>query len=112
MTNANVEAHRVDLAAEAGVIELYRHIQNTGRPVDALALNAGIGEALARAEVAAVVPTVLRALRLKPLWPRRERMVLRGTTLVPHRSVPVVAADRLPLLRRGSWTRPSFRTKD
>jgi short-subunit dehydrogenase len=40
---ANVEAHRVDLATEAGVIELYRHIQNTGRPVDALALNAGIG---------------------------------------------------------------------
>jgi uncharacterized protein len=40
---AHVEAHRVDLAGEAGVIELYRHIQGTGRPVDALALNAGIG---------------------------------------------------------------------
>jgi short-subunit dehydrogenase len=40
---AKVEAHRVDLATEAGVIELYRHIQNTGRPVDVLALNAGIG---------------------------------------------------------------------
>jgi short-subunit dehydrogenase len=43
VTGATVEAHRVDLAAEAGVIELYRHIANTGRPVDALALNAGIG---------------------------------------------------------------------
>jgi short-subunit dehydrogenase len=42
-SGANVEAHRVDLATEAGVIELYRHVQNTGRPVDALALNAGIG---------------------------------------------------------------------
>jgi short-subunit dehydrogenase len=42
-SGANVEAHRVDLATEAGVIELYRHIQNTGRPVDVLALNAGIG---------------------------------------------------------------------
>jgi uncharacterized protein len=42
-TGAEVQAHRVDLATEAGVIELYRHIQNTGRPVDALALNAGIG---------------------------------------------------------------------
>jgi len=51
-----------------------------------------IGEALARAEVAAIVPTVLRALRLVPLWPRRERMVLRGTALVPHRSVPMLAA--------------------
>jgi uncharacterized protein len=39
----DVEAHRVDLATESGVIELYRHIQNTDRPVDALALNAGIG---------------------------------------------------------------------
>jgi len=52
-----------------------------------------LGEALARSEAAVIVPTVLRALRLKPLWPRRERMVLRGTALVPHRSVPVLAAD-------------------
>jgi short-subunit dehydrogenase len=42
-TGAGVEAHRVDLATEAGVIELYRHIQNGGRPVEAIALNAGIG---------------------------------------------------------------------
>jgi short-subunit dehydrogenase len=42
-SGAGVEGHRVDLATEAGVIELYRHIQNTGRPVDVLALNAGIG---------------------------------------------------------------------
>jgi len=48
-----------------------------------------IGEALARAEVAAIVPAVLGAVRMRPLWPRRERMVLRGTVLVPHRSVPV-----------------------
>jgi len=41
--SAEVQAHRVDLAIEVGVIELYRHIQNTGRPVDALALNAGVG---------------------------------------------------------------------
>lgn len=53
-----------------------------------------LGEALARAEAATVVPAVLRALRLTPLWPRRERMVLRGTALVPHRSVPVLASDR------------------
>jgi short-subunit dehydrogenase len=42
-TGVSVEAHRVDLATEAGVIELYRQIQNGGRPVDVLALNAGIG---------------------------------------------------------------------
>jgi short-subunit dehydrogenase len=42
-TGATVEAHRVDLAREEGVIELYSHIAGAGRPVDALALNAGIG---------------------------------------------------------------------
>jgi uncharacterized protein len=42
-SGAKVEAHRADLATEAGVIELYGHIQGTGRAVDALALNAGIG---------------------------------------------------------------------
>jgi cytochrome P450 family 135 len=52
-----------------------------------------LGEALARAEVAAIVPTALRTLRFKPLWPRRERMVLRGTVLVPHRGVPVLATE-------------------
>src|SRR3954463_4676193 len=38
-----VQAHRVDLAGEAGVIELYRHIAASERPVEALCLNAGIG---------------------------------------------------------------------
>jgi len=42
-TGAEVEAHRVDLATEEGVIELYRRIANSARPVEALALNAGIG---------------------------------------------------------------------
>lgn len=53
-----------------------------------------LGEALARSEAAAIVPVVLRCLRLQPLWPRRERMVLRGTALVPHRSLPVLISDR------------------
>jgi uncharacterized protein len=42
-TGVTVEAHRADLATGAGVIELYGHIAATGRAVDALALNAGIG---------------------------------------------------------------------
>ncbi|MDX6610569.1 MAG: hypothetical protein QOF85_2494 [Solirubrobacterales bacterium] len=42
-TGARVQAHRLDLATEAGVIELYRHLGKVGKPVDALALNAGIG---------------------------------------------------------------------
>ncbi len=50
-----------------------------------------LGEPLAHAEIATVVPAVLRRVRLTPLWPRPERMVKRGTVLVPHRSTPVIA---------------------
>jgi short-subunit dehydrogenase len=41
---ATVEAVQVDLATYDGVEELYAMINRTGRPVDALALNAGLGE--------------------------------------------------------------------
>jgi short-subunit dehydrogenase len=41
--DADVEAVRVDLATDEGVDELYGRITSAGRPVDALALNAGIG---------------------------------------------------------------------
>jgi uncharacterized protein len=40
---AEVEAVQVDLAAPDGVDTLYARIKATGRPVDAIALNAGIG---------------------------------------------------------------------
>jgi uncharacterized protein len=36
---------RVDLATPEGVEELYRQIQSAGRPLDAIALNAGVGAA-------------------------------------------------------------------
>src|SRR3954452_15606154 len=38
-----VDAVQVDLATEEGVEELWRRVQATGRPLDAVALNAGIG---------------------------------------------------------------------
>lgn len=38
-----VGAVQADLATDEGVDELYRHIQQAGKPVDAIALNAGIG---------------------------------------------------------------------
>jgi cytochrome P450 family 135 len=50
-----------------------------------------LGEALFRTYVDAIVPTVLRSLRLSPAWPAPERMVLRGTILVPHRGALMVA---------------------
>lgn len=37
-----VEAVRVNLAKPAGVRKLFKHIEQAGRPVDALALNAGV----------------------------------------------------------------------
>lgn len=40
---ASIEAVQVDLTDDAGVDELYRRIREDGRPVAALALNAGIG---------------------------------------------------------------------
>jgi short-subunit dehydrogenase len=40
---ASVDAVRVDLATDAGVEELHRHMTTAGRPVDAIALNAGVG---------------------------------------------------------------------
>jgi uncharacterized protein len=40
---ATVASVQVDLASEDGVDELWRQIGKVGRPVDALALNAGIG---------------------------------------------------------------------
>ncbi len=42
-TGAEVEAVQVDLASEPGVDELYRRIRASGRPVEAIAINAGIG---------------------------------------------------------------------
>jgi cytochrome P450 family 135 len=45
-----------------------------------------VGEPLARALLRTVLPLVPR---LRPAWPREERMVVRGTVLVPHRSAVV-----------------------
>ena len=50
-----------------------------------------LGEHLAQAYFAAVVPTVLRRVTLRPVRPQPERMVVRATTLVPHRSALVTA---------------------
>jgi cytochrome P450 len=50
-----------------------------------------LGEPLFRTYVDAIVPVVLRSLRLSPVWPVPERMVLRGTILVPHRGALMVA---------------------
>jgi cytochrome P450 len=52
-----------------------------------------LGEPLARAELQAIPPLTPQ---LRPAWPRPERMVVRGTVLVPHRSALVSAAGGRP----------------
>jgi cytochrome P450 len=52
-----------------------------------------LGEHLAHLEMDVVLPAVLRRLRLRALWPTVERMVVRGTVLVPHRSELVLAQE-------------------
>jgi cytochrome P450 len=45
-----------------------------------------LGEPLARAYLDTIVPAVRERVALRAAWPQPERMVLRGTILVPHRS--------------------------
>jgi cytochrome P450 len=48
-----------------------------------------IGAALAQAEMAEVIRTVLSQVEIEPLRPRREPVVLRGITMVPRHGTPV-----------------------
>jgi cytochrome P450 len=52
-----------------------------------------IGEHLANSYIDTVVPTILRSLRMRTVWPAEERAVLRGTILVPHRGGLMHAAE-------------------
>src|SRR3954452_929180 len=52
-----------------------------------------LGEHLAQAYFAAVVPAVIGRVTLRAVRPRPERMVVRATTLVPHRSALVTATN-------------------
>jgi cytochrome P450 family 135 len=53
-----------------------------------------LGEPLAHALIGTVLPTILRSVRLEPVLRAPERMVVRGTVLVPHRSGLVAARAR------------------
>lgn len=66
-----------------------------------------LGEALGRLELDVVVPAALAALRLRPAWPNPERMVVRGTVLVPHRSGLVHAERRRARADRSFTTGPA-----
>jgi cytochrome P450 len=53
-----------------------------------------LGEPLAWTEIGAVLPTVLNGLTVTPVGPQPEKMVLRGTILVPRRSGLVTFGER------------------
>lgn len=53
-----------------------------------------LGEHLAHSYIDTVVPTILRSLRMRTLWPGEERAVLRGTVLVPHRGALMLGQSR------------------
>jgi len=53
-----------------------------------------LGRWLARAEIGTVIPAILRRLDLKPMSKEPERMVVRGTVLVPHHSEQAIARRR------------------
>jgi hypothetical protein len=44
--------------------------------------------------VSVLTPAILREIKLRPVLPTQERMVLRATILVPQRSTPVIAENR------------------
>jgi cytochrome P450 family 135 len=53
-----------------------------------------LGRWLARAEIGSVIPAILRRLQLTPLSKEPERMVVRGTVLVPRRGEQAAARRR------------------
>jgi cytochrome P450 len=54
-----------------------------------------IGAALAQAEMAEVIRTVVSRVELEPVRPGREPVVMRGITLVPRHGTPVKIRNRL-----------------
>jgi cytochrome P450 len=53
-----------------------------------------LGQALARLEIATLLPSILERVRLQPVSRKPERQIVRATVLPPHRSALVVAHDR------------------
>lgn len=57
-----------------------------------------IGAALAQAEMAEVIRTVVSRVDLEPVRPGREPVVMRGITLVPRHGTPVQIRKRLSVV--------------
>jgi len=96
---------REDLYPEPHRFRPERFLEGAAKPYTLLPFGGGIrrciGAALAQAEMAEVLRTVLPAVELEPVNPRREPVVLRGITLVPrHGSAVTVRRAAGPVATR------------
>lgn len=88
--------HREDLYPEAEAFRPERFLDGKAESYAWLPFGGGIrrciGAALAQAEMAEVIRTVVSRVDLQPTRPEPDPIVLRGVTLVPRRGTPVAVA--------------------
>jgi cytochrome P450 family 135 len=94
---------REDLYPEAGAFRPERFLDGRAESYAWLPFGGGIrrciGAALAQAEMAEVIRTVVTRVELRPTRPRPDPVVLRGVTLVPRHGTPV-AVQRIAAPKR------------
>jgi cytochrome P450 len=105
---------REDLHPEPHRFRPERFLEGESKPYSLLPFGGGIrrciGAALAQAEMAEVLRTVLPTVELEPVRPAREPVVLRGITLVPRHGTPVtVRRATRPERARPALAVPSLR---
>ncbi len=87
---------REDLYPEPHRFRPERFLEGEATPYSWLPFGGGIrrciGAALAQAEMAEVIRTVVAAVDLRPIRPRREPVVLSGITMVPRHGTPMVVS--------------------
>jgi cytochrome P450 len=84
---------REDLYPEPHRFRPERFLEGEATPYSWLLFGGGIrrciGAALAQAEMAEVIRTVVSEVEIEPVRPRREPVVIRGITMVPRHGTPV-----------------------
>jgi cytochrome P450 len=84
---------REDLYPEPQRFRPERFLEGEAAPYSWLPFGGGIrrciGAALAQAEMAEVIRTVVSEVEIEPVRPRREPVVIRGITMVPRHGTPV-----------------------
>jgi cytochrome P450 family 135 len=101
---------REDLYPEPQRFRPERFLGGEASPYSWLPFGGGIrrciGAALAQAEMAEVIRTVISSVELRTVRPRREPVVIRGITMVPEHGTPLVVGR--PARAAGGGARPSL----